>query len=142
MIQGGIKLSLATILLLEKTKLPAGLHQVRGADAHQAQNLPLLLGEIAQATRRQASMRMRVDAGRAKTYASARSMVVITGAMAVALTTMSPAFMAPYDTGWGQVVLAIVGTLFAGAVWGLIVMSRPVAEPRVLAGVERRGATE
>lgn len=112
------------------------------ADAHQAQNLPQLLGEIAAATRRQASMRLRVDAGRAKTYASARSMVVITGAMVVVLTVGSPEFMQPYDRPAGQLVLAIVGALFVGAVWGLIAMSRPVAEPRVLAGVERAGVGE
>jgi len=107
------------------------------ADAHQAQHLPQLLGEIADATRRQASMRLRVDAGRARTFASARAMVVITGVMVVVMATTSPAFMEPYDTAWGQLVLAIAGALFAGAVWGLIAMSRPVAEPRVLSGIER-----
>lgn len=112
------------------------------ADAHQAQNLPHLLGEISVSTRQQASMRRRVDTSRAKTYASARSMVVITGAMVLVLAVTAPEFMAPYDEPWGQFVLALVGALFAGAVWGLIVMSRPVAEPRVLAGVERVGSVE
>ncbi|HWL44321.1 MAG TPA: type II secretion system F family protein [Ilumatobacter sp.] len=109
------------------------------ADAHQAQNLPHLLGEIAETTRQQASMRQRVETSRAKTYASSRAMVIITGAMVVVLAAGSPAFMAPYDTGWGQLVLALAGALFAGAVWGLIQLSRPVPEPRVLAGVEGRG---
>jgi Flp pilus assembly protein TadB len=106
------------------------------ADQHQAQNLPQLLGEIAQTTRQQASMRQRVETSRAKTYASARSMVMITAAMVVVLAVGSPQFMKPYDTAWGQVVLGIAGSLFAGAVWGLIGLSRPVPEPRVLAGVE------
>ncbi len=109
------------------------------ADAHQAQNLPQLLGEIAQTTRQQASMRQRVETSRAKTYASSRAMILITGTMVVVLAVGSPEFMAPYDTGWGQVVLAIAGALFAGAVWGLIELSRPVPEPRVLAGVEGGG---
>ena len=55
------------------------------------------------------------------------------------LAVLSPEFMAPYDTFWGQVVLGIAGVLFAGAVWGLIQLSRPVAEPRVLGGVEAGG---
>ena len=111
------------------------------ADQHQAQNLPQLLGEIAQTTRQQASMRQRVETSRAKTYASSRAMVLITGTMVVVLAVGSPEFMAPYDTAWGQVVLGIAGALFAGAVWGLIGLSRPVPEPRVLAGVEaRRGS--
>ncbi len=112
------------------------------ADAHQAQNLPHLLGEIARSTRDQAAMRRRVETSRAKTYASSRAMVAITGLMVVALAVLSPEFMAPYDTGWGQVVLAVAGALFAGAVWGLIQLSRPIAEPRVLAGVEREGGRE
>jgi tight adherence protein B len=106
------------------------------ADAHQAQNLPQLLGEIAQTTRDQASMRRRVETSRARTYASSRAMVIITGTMVVGLAVLSPEFMAPYDRFWGQVVLGIAGALFAGAVWGLIQLSRPVAEPRVLAGIE------
>ena len=106
------------------------------ADAHQAQNLPHLLGEIAETTRQQASMRQRVETSRAKTYASSRAMILITGAMVIVLAVGSPEFMAPYDTAWGQLVLAIAGALFAGAVWGLIQLSRPVPEPRVLAGIE------
>lgn len=112
------------------------------ADAHQAQNLPQLLGEIAHSTRDQAAMRRRIETSRAKTYASSRAMIIITGAMVVGLAALSPEFMAPYDTAWGQVVLAVAGALFAAAVWGLIQLSRPVAEPRVLAGVELQGDRE
>ena len=106
------------------------------SDRHQARNLPRLLGEIARSTRELASMRQRVETGRARTYASARSMVAITMLMVVVLVLFSPDFMAPYDDGWGQVVMLIAGVLFVGAVWALIQMSRPVPQPRVLAGVE------
>jgi hypothetical protein len=44
--------------------------------------------------------------------------------------------MAPYDDVTGQLVLLAVGGLFSGAVWALMVMSRPVPVPRVLAGIE------
>ena len=103
---------------------------------HQARNLPDLLGEIASSTRQQASMRQRVETGRARTYASARAMVVITMLMVVVLMLFSPDFMEPYDSVGGQLVMAIAGALFAGAVWALIQMSRPESQPRVLAGVE------
>jgi len=56
--------------------------------------------------------------------------------MVVALMLGSPQFMDPYDSLTGQLVLLVVGVLFAGAVWALMVMSRPVPVPRVLAGVE------
>ncbi len=106
------------------------------SDRHQARNLPNLLGEITTSTRELASMRRRVETGRARTYASARSMVTITMLMVVVLMLFSPDFMDPYDASGGQVVMLIAGALFAGAVWALIQMSRPVPQPRVLAGVE------
>ena len=81
-------------------------------------------------------MRQRVETGRARTYASARAMVVITMLMVVVLMLFSPDFMEPYDSVGGQLVMAIAGALFAGAVWALIQMSRPESQPRVLAGVE------
>ncbi len=106
------------------------------SDRHQARNLPSLLGEIATSTRELASMRQRVETGRARTYASARSMVAITMLMVVVLMLFSPDFMQPYDAPGGQIVMLIAGALFVGAVWALIQMSRPVPQPRVLAGVE------
>lgn len=106
------------------------------ADQQQAQNLPHLLGGVAKAAREQAAMRLRVEATRARTYASARALVVITLVMVVVLMLMSPEFMEPYDSLTGQLVLLAIGGLFAGAVWALMVMSRPVAVPRVLAGIE------
>ncbi len=51
----------------------------------------------------------------------------------------SPKFMEPYDSFTGQLVLVIIGGLFAGALWGLVVLGRPAASPRLLAGIERRG---
>lgn len=106
------------------------------ADEHQAQNLPQLLGRVASTTREQAAMRLRVEAQRAQTYASARALVVITLFMAVVLMFTSPQFMDPFDSVVGQVVMLIIGALFSGAVWALMLMSRPVPVPRMLAGIE------
>lgn len=106
------------------------------ADRHQAQSLPELLSGVASSTRDHAAMRLRVETGRARTYASARAMVLATLLMVVVLMVFSPEFMKPYDSLGGQLVLLIAGALFAGAVWALIQMSRPVPVPRVLAGIE------
>ena len=54
----------------------------------------------------------------------------------VVLLVASPEFMDPYDSLGGQLVLLVAGALFVGAVWSLMVMSRPVPVPRVLAGIE------
>ena len=112
------------------------------ADRHQAQSLPELLGGVASSTRQQAAMRLRVETGRARTYASARAMVVATLLMVVVVMLYSPQFMDPYDTLAGQFVLLIAGALFTGAVWALIQLSRPVPVPRVLAGIEEVASEE
>lgn len=106
------------------------------ADRYQAQDLTKLLSDIASSSRQQSSMRLRIETGRARTYASVRWIVAITFAMAAGLVLFSPDFLEPYDGLGGQIVLGLIGALFVGAVWSLITMSRPVPEPRLLAGVE------
>lgn len=107
----------------------------------QANRLSDLLGQIAASAREQAAMRIRVETGRARTYASSRALVVITFGFAATLMVFSPSYMEPYDSATGQLVLAIVGMLFAGALWGLVELGRPAQAPRILAGVEDGGAS-
>lgn len=105
------------------------------ASERQAQRLSELLSQIARSAREQTAMRLRVETGRARTYASARALVVITFGLAVVLMVMSPTYMEPYDSPTGQFVLAVIGALFAGALWGLVQLGRPAATPRLLAGI-------
>jgi tight adherence protein B len=107
------------------------------AAERQAQRLADLLGQIAAAAREQAAMRLRVETGRARTYASSKALVVITFGLAALLLLFAPSFMEPYDSATGQVVLIGIGGLFAGALWALVVLGRPASPPRLLAGVER-----
>lgn len=107
----------------------------------QAHHLADLLSQIASAARDQAAMRLRVETGRARTYASSKALVVITFGLAVLLLLFAPSFMDPYDSATGQVVLIGIGVLFAGALWALVQLGRPANAPRLLAGVERRTAT-
>ncbi|MGE0795437.1 MAG: type II secretion system F family protein [Acidimicrobiia bacterium] len=107
----------------------------------QAQHLADLLSQIASAARDQAAMRLRVETGRARTYASSKALVVITFGLAVLLLLFAPSFMDPYDSPVGQMVLIGIGVLFAGALWALVQLGRPASAPRLLAGVERRTAT-
>lgn len=109
------------------------------AAERQAQRLADLLTQIAGAARDQAAMRLRVETGRARTYASSRALVSISFGLAVVLMAFSPKFMEPYDSFTGQVVLVIIGGLFASALWGLVLLGRPATSPRLLAGIERRG---
>lgn len=106
------------------------------ADTHQAQDLTGLLSDIAASSRQRSSMRLRIETGRARTYSSVRWIMFFTFAMAIGMVIFSPEFLEPYDSFGGQIVFGIVGALFVGAVASLIQMSRPVPEPRLLAGVE------
>lgn len=103
------------------------------AAERQAQRLAELLSEIAASAREQAAMRIRVETGRARTYASSRALVVITLCLAASLMLFSPKFMAPYDSFTGQVVLIVIGAMFAAALWGLVKLGRPDDSPRLLA---------
>jgi hypothetical protein len=108
----------------------------------QAHRLAELLAQIAVAAREEVAMRLRVETGRARTYASARALVAITFGLAVALLVFSPSFMRPYDTATGQVVLVTIGVLFAAALWSLVLLGRPGASPRLLGGVEHESTAE
>ncbi len=109
------------------------------ADENQARNLTDLLSEIASSARQQSAMRRRIETGRARTYASSKWIVVITFGLAGGLVLFTPQFLEPYDSFGGQIVLAMIGTLFAGAVWSLISLSKPESQPRLLAGVHAEG---
>ncbi|MFD9735710.1 type II secretion system F family protein [Umezawaea sp. NPDC059074] len=85
------------------------------AAEHQARQLAELLGELAAEAREQAAMRMRVEAGRARTKTSVRVIVITTLAFAAGLVLLNRDYLAPYDTSAGQLVLLLVGSLFAVA---------------------------
>ncbi|GHJ35438.1 type II secretion system F family protein [Streptomyces sp. TS71-3] len=83
------------------------------AAEQQARHLAPLLGELAEAVREQVAMRQRIDAGRASVRTGVRVTVIVTVGMAAGLVIFNRAYMYPFDTLAGQVVLAVVGVLFA-----------------------------
>jgi len=102
------------------------------AAEHQAQRLGELLGSLAAAARDQATMRLRVEAGRARTRTSVRVIVGATGALVLGLALFNRGYLAPYDTATGQLVLTLVGGVFAVAFMWLARMTRPVQVDRFL----------
>jgi Flp pilus assembly protein TadB len=98
------------------------------AAEQQARQLGDLLGSLAHAAREQASMRMRVEAGRARTRTSVRMIVGTTIGFAVAVVLLNRPYLSAYDSAGGQVVLLIIGVLFSlGFAW-LVRIAR-VTEP-------------
>ena len=103
------------------------------AAEHQAQRLGELLGSLAQAARDQATMRLRVEAGRARTRTSVKVIVGVTGGLVLGLAVLNRGYLAPYDSATGQLVLLAVGALFAGSFAWLARMTRPAGAERILA---------
>lgn len=109
----------------------------------QAANLSGLLGALAGSAREEAAMQRRVVADRAKMRVAVSVITTFTfGAFAV-LVLFNRSFLTPYDTPFGQVMLAIVGTMFALGLWTMSRLARlPVTErvltaaPRLLASSE------
>ena len=110
------------------------------AAEHQAQRLGELLGSLAQAARDQATMRLRVEAGRARTRTSVRVIVGVTGGLALGLAVLNRGYLAPYDSAQGQLMLFFVGAMFVAAFIWLSKLTRPTAVERFL--VEGPGVTD
>lgn len=102
------------------------------AAEHQAQRLGELLGSLAAAARDQATMRLRVEAGRARTRTSVKVIVGATGTLVAGLALFNRGYLAPYDSPTGQLVLLLVGAVFAAAFVWLARMTRPASVERFL----------
>ncbi|MDG4864419.1 type II secretion system F family protein [Streptomyces sp. T-3] len=102
------------------------------AAERQARQLAALLGELAEQVREQVAMRQRIDAGRASVRTGVRVTVIVTLAMALGLIVFNRPFLDPYNTPTGQVVLAVVGVLFAVSFGWLQTISKIKEPARVL----------
>jgi tight adherence protein B len=103
------------------------------AAERQARRLADLLGSLASATRDQVAMRLRIDAGRARVRTSVRVITGTTIAMAAGLVLLNLPYLQPFSGLQGQLVLGLVGGLFAvGFAW-LLKVARFAEEPRILA---------
>ncbi|MDA8072044.1 MAG: pilus assembly protein TadB [Actinomycetota bacterium] len=102
------------------------------AAEHQAQRLGELLGSLAQAARDQATMRLRVEAGRARTRTSVKVIVGATGGLVLGLAILNRGYLAPYDSAVGQLVLLLVGAVFTVSFLWLAKMTRPSVTERFL----------
>lgn len=84
-----------------------------------------LLGDLATAARAEVTMRLRVEAGRARTRSSVR---IITGSavlFSLGLLILNRPYLSAYDDLTGQFVLALVGACYTAAYWWLARASRP-----------------
>ena len=99
-----------------------------------------LLGTLAESARAEVTMRLRIDAGRARTRTSVRVVTFTTVGFAALLLVLNRSYLQPYDTAVGQLVLAVVAGCFATAFWWLARASRVDADERFLAEAGRAPA--
>ena len=93
------------------------------ASKKQARRLGELLGTLATSAREQANMRLKIEAGRARVRTAVKVIVTVTVGFAIGLIVFNGKFLEPYGTPRGQMVLALVGGLFALALYWLVKMS-------------------
>jgi tight adherence protein B len=109
------------------------------ASEQRARRLGELLGALAASTREEVAMRLRVETQRARTRTSSRLLVVFTLAMAGALILFNRAYLEPFGSAVGQLVLGVVGLLFGSAFWWLQRMAKLEAPGRFLAAMPTTG---
>lgn len=102
------------------------------AAANQVGSLRESLAELAENTRQEVSMRLRIEASRARQFTSARFIAVVVAVFSVGMISFSRSYLAPFDPLSGQVALAIVGALFLGSAFALVRMSRFSSPARIL----------
>ncbi|MBY8852776.1 type II secretion system F family protein, partial [Saccharothrix sp. MB29] len=111
-IENGERLAPALRRLGERLDDPVGdlvIAALLLAAEQQTRRLADLLGSLSEAARGQAAMRMRVEAGRARTRTSVRVIVGTTLTFAVTVVLLNPDYMAAYDHAAGQIVLLAIG---------------------------------
>lgn len=83
----------------------------------EASDLSSLLSRLAEATRGEARMRIRVEVGRTRVRTATKVIVGVVIAAIAFLTLVNREYLAVYDDAGGQIVLAVVGGIFAVGGW-------------------------
>jgi tight adherence protein B len=90
----------------------------------QASKLADLLTELAEVARKRTTVRLRVAAGRSRVRTSARVVTATTVVFAAGLVVLNRPYLSAYDTLVGQLVLVLIGLLFAAGFAGLTRLGR------------------
>jgi Flp pilus assembly protein TadB len=96
---------------------------LRLAATSRAQRLVDLLGALADSTRDVVAMRLRVEASRASARSGVRMVICFSLGFVALLTIAARSYLAPFGSVNGQIVLVLVGILYAA---GLTLMVRLV----------------
>jgi tight adherence protein B len=106
------------------------------AAEHEARDIAASLAGVGRSARRQASARLRIATGRARTRTSTRIIITVVLSSAVGLVMFARDFLRPYDSALGQLILAVLGAGFAGCLLWMVRTGRVPDLPRILTGDE------
>jgi tight adherence protein B len=101
------------------------------AASSRAQRLTEVLGALVETIRDTVGMHLRVDAGRAAARSSVRTIVVFSMSFVVLLLVLAHAYLSPFGTAQGQLVLFCVALLYAAGLRLMMRLVRPAPEPRL-----------
>jgi Flp pilus assembly protein TadB len=101
------------------------------AASSRAQRLTEVLGALVDTIRDNVAMQLRVDASRSTARSSIRTIVLFSIAFVVLLLVVAHAYLAPFGSAQGQLVLTAVGLLYAVGLGLMVRLSRPVHQPRL-----------
>jgi len=87
---------------------------------------------LADSTRDEVALRLRVETSRASVRSGVRTVLVFSVAFALGLVLLAHAYLAPFGTAQGQEVLAVVGMLYAAGLTLMVTLARPRAAVRLL----------
>jgi Flp pilus assembly protein TadB len=77
-----------------------------------------LLGTLAASVREELDMRRKVNASRQSTRRSVQIVIFVSVGMALALAIMDGSMLRPYDSVYGQLILAVIASVYAaGILW-------------------------
>ena len=111
------------------------------AATRRGRGLARLLTGLAATVEEEVAMRRAVEADRATPRTTARWVAGITVGVTAALVLLDRAYVAPFATPAGQVALAVVAVLFAGAFGWMHRLSAPPAPARFLPAPESGNAS-
>jgi len=97
-----------------------------------AQRLGDLLAALADSTRDEVALRLRVETSRASVRSGVRTVLVFSLVFAFALVLLAHAYLEPFGSAQGQLVLSLVGTLYAVGLTMMVSLARSPAPVRLL----------
>ena len=102
------------------------------AFSSRAQRLGDLLHALADSTREEVGLRLRIETSRASVRSGVRTVVVFSVVFAAGLSLLARSYLAPFGSATGQLVLLLVGGLYAGGLTLMVALARPPAPVRLL----------